>query len=69
MYFYSDIIHRRFRPQAAHTPVLLCMEDAFEACVTQNHVGPVFLTLYHQKVALNSECTGEDGRQTADKPL
>ena len=69
MYFYSDIIHRRFRPQAAHTPVLLCMEDAFEACVTQTHVVPGFLVVYHQKVALNGGCAGEDGRQTTNKPL
>ena len=69
MYFYSDSIQRGFRPQAAHTPVLLRVEDAFEACVTQTHVVPGFLVLYHQKVALNGGCAGEDGRQTADEPL
>ena len=45
------------------------MEDAFESCVTQTHVVPGFLVLYHQKVALNGGCAGEDGCQTADKPL
>ena len=52
-----------------HTPVLLRVEDAFEACVTQTHAVPGFLVLYHQKVALNGGCAGEDGRQTADEPL
>ena len=28
-----------------------------------------FLVLYHRIVALNGGCAGEDGRQTADKPL
>ena len=45
------------------------MEDSFEACVTQTHAVPGFLVLYHRKIALNGGCSGEDGRQTADKPL
>ena len=57
-YFYSDSIQRGFRHQAAHTPVLLLMEDAFEACVTQKHAVPGFLVLYHQKVALGGGCAG-----------
>ena len=69
MYFYSDRIQRGFRPQAVHTPVLICVEDAFEACVTQTHAFPGFLVLYHQKVALNGGCAEEYGHQTADKPL
>ena len=52
-----------------HTPVLLRVEDAFKASVTQTHAVPGFLVLYHQKVALNGGCAGEDGFQTADKPL
>ena len=69
MYFYSDSIHRGFRPQAVQTPVLLRVEDDFEACVTQTHAVPGFLVLYYQNVALNGGCAGEDGRQTANKPL
>ena len=69
MYFYSFSIHRRFRPQAAHLSVLPRVDDALEACVTQTHVVPVFLVLYHQKVALNSVCAGEDGCKTANEPL
>ena len=30
---------------------------------------PVFLVFYHQKVALNGGCAGEDDRQTANEPL
>ena len=45
------------------------MEDAFEDCVTQTQAVIVFFLIYHQKVALNSGCTGEDGFQTTDKPL
>ena len=69
MYFYSYSIEKRFRPQAAHTPVLLRLEDSFEACVTQTHAVHVFLVLYHQKVALNGGFAGEDGHQTANKSL
>ena len=69
MYVYSDSIQRGFRPHAAHTPVLLRVEDSFEACVTQTHAVPGFLVLYHQKVALNGVCAGGDGRQTANEPL
>ena len=58
MYFYSYSIQGRFRPQAAHMPVLICMEDAFEACVNQTHTVPVFLVLCYQKVALNGGCSG-----------
>ena len=43
MYFYSGSIQRRFRHQAAHTMVLLRMEDALEASVTQTHAVPVFI--------------------------
>ena len=50
-------------------PVLLCVEDTFEACVTQTHAIPGFLVLYHQKVALNGGCAGEDVCQTDDEPL
>ena len=69
MYFYSDSIQRIFIPQAARTSVLICVEDVFEDCVTQTHAVPGSLILYQQKVALNGGCAGEDGRQTADKPL
>ena len=69
MYFYSDSIQIRFRPKAAHTPVLLCLEDASEGCVTQTYAVPIFLVLYHQNFSLNGGRAGEDGRQTADKPL
>ena len=49
--------------------VLLRVYDALEACVTQTHTVPGFLILYHQKVALNGGCAGEDSCQTADKPF
>ena len=61
IYFYSYSIQRGFRHHPLHTPVLLRMEDAPEACVTQTHAVPGFLVLYHQKVALNGGCAGEDG--------
>ena len=69
MYFYSSSIQRGFRHQAVHTPVLLYMEDGFEASVTQTHTVPVFLVFYHREVALNGGCAGKDDLQTADKPL
>ena len=52
-----------------HTPALLRVEDAFEACVTQTNAVPGFLVFYHQKVSLNGGFSGEDGRQTTDEPL
>ena len=69
MYFYSDSIQRGFRPQAAHTLVLLHVEDAFESGVTQTHAVPGFLVLYNRKVAPNGGCAGGDGLHTANKPL
>ena len=52
-----------------HTPALLRVEDAFEACVTQTNAVPGFLVFYHQKVALSGGCAEEYGHQTSDKPL
>ena len=67
--FIQKIFREESDPQAVHTPILIHVEDAFEACVTQTHAVPGFLVVYHQKVALNGGCAGEDGHQTADKPL
>ena len=69
MYFYSDSIHKGFQHNAAHTPVMIRMEDDIDACVTQTHAAPSFLVLYHQNVALNGECVREYGRQTSNEPL
>ena len=69
MHFYSDSIQRGFIPQADYTPVLLRVEAAFEACVTQTHAVLGFLVLYHRNVALNGGCVREDSRQTTNKPL
>jgi hypothetical protein len=52
-----------------HTAVLLRVEDSFEACISQTHAVHVLLILHHRKVALNSGCTGKDGRQTTDESL
>jgi hypothetical protein len=54
--------------QAVHRAVLLRVEDSFEACISQTHAVLVLLIL-HRKVALNSGCTGKDGRQTTDESL
>ncbi len=55
--------------QAVHTAVLLRVEDSFEACISQTHAVLILLILHHRKVALNSGCTGKDGRQTTDEFL
>jgi hypothetical protein len=55
--------------QAVHTAVLLRVEDSFEACISQTHPVLVLLILHHRKVALNSGCTGKDGRQATDESL
>ncbi len=55
--------------QAVHTAVLLRVEDSFKACISQTHAVLVLLILHHRKVALNSGCTGKDGRQTTDEFL
>ncbi len=55
--------------QAVHTAILLRVEDSFEACISQTHAVLVLLILHHRKVALNSGCTGKDGRQTIDEFL
>ena len=69
MYFFKDSIHRGFLHYSVHTLVLLCLEDDFNTCVIQTHVVPGFLVLYHQKVALNGVCAGDDGRQNTNEPL
>ena len=48
---------------------MICLEDAFDACVTQTHVVLDFLVLYHKKVALKGGCAGKYGRQTANELL
>jgi hypothetical protein len=55
--------------QAVDTAVLLRVPDSFEACISQTHAVLVLLILHLRKVALNSGCTGKDGRQTTDEPL
>jgi hypothetical protein len=55
--------------QAGHTAVQLRVEVSFEACISQTHAVLVPLVLHHRKVALNSGCTGSDGRQTTDESL
>jgi hypothetical protein len=55
--------------QAVHTAVLLRVEASFEACISQTHAVLVLGILRHRKVALNSRCTGKDGRQTTDESL
>ncbi len=52
-----------------HTAVLLRVEDSFEACISQTHAVLVLFILHHRKVALNSGCTGKDGRQTINEFL
>ena len=58
MYFYSDSMQRGFRPRAEHTPALLRMEYAFEACVTQTHLVTGFLVLYHRKLLSTVDLPG-----------
>jgi hypothetical protein len=55
--------------QAVPTAVLLRLEDSFEVCISQTHAVVVLLILHHRKVALNSGCTGKNGRQTTDESL
>jgi hypothetical protein len=52
-----------------HTAVLLRVEDSFEACISQTDAVLVLLILHRRKIALNSGCTGKDGRQTTDESL
>jgi hypothetical protein len=55
--------------QAVHTAVLLRAEDSFEASISQTYAVLVLLILDHRKVAVNSGCTRNDGRQTTDESL
>lgn len=73
---YDVILHclfgqdtKRNQTQARNTPVLLRMEDAFEACNSQYLAVPVFLVLYHQKVGIDSRRAGRYSCEIADKPL
>jgi hypothetical protein len=53
--------------QDVHTAVLLRVEDSFGAGISQTHAVLILLVLHHRKVALNSGCTGKNGRQTTDE--
>ncbi len=50
-----------------HTAVLLRVEDSFETCISQTHAVLVLFIFHHRKVAVNSGCTGKDGRQTINE--
>jgi len=67
--FIQTIFRVELDLQVVHTSVLLRVEDSFEACISQIHAVLVLLILHHRKVALNSGCTGKDGRQTTDEFL
>ena len=66
---YSDITQRRIRlPGCAYDGTASC-GGWLQGLRHSNIRGSFFLVLYHQKVALNSGCAGEDGRQNANEPL
>jgi hypothetical protein len=67
--FIQTVFRRELDLQAVHTAVLLRVEDSVEACISQTHAVLVLLIRHHRKVALNSGCTGKDGRQTTDESL
>jgi hypothetical protein len=43
------------------------VEDSFETCISQTHAVLVLFIFHHRKVAVNSGCTGKDGRQTINE--
>ena len=52
-----------------YTSILLYVEDALKACVSQTHSVFVIHVLDNQKVAFNGGCSRKDGHHTAGKSL